>query len=119
MHFRFGHSPGEVDLDDIRVTEVDTGRDVIPPQAFEGGDGDFTGRWTVWPPGPKNTVGTVRGRKGPRTRQAPADCTSRSRRRPAADWPDFHVYHRRQPDARQGAALPGEPLGRGPSRLGT
>jgi hypothetical protein len=92
MHFRFGGTPGEIDLDDIRVTEIDAGRDVIPAQVFEGGDGDFTDRWTFWPPGPKNTVGTVRVEKG-RGRDNTGGLHVSLKAPPEGNWPDFHVYH--------------------------
>ncbi|HUT88467.1 MAG TPA: beta-galactosidase [Thermoguttaceae bacterium] len=92
VHLRFGQTPGDVYLDDVRVVEIDTGRDVIPRQTFDGGAADFTSRWTFWPTGPQNTVGTV---------QVEAGCGHEKsgglhvglKAPPDGGWPDFHVYH--------------------------
>jgi len=92
MHFRFGNTPGQVYLDDIRVVDVTTGRDVFPPCDFEDGAEGLRRAWTHWPPGAQNTVATVsvvpgQGRKGSAALhvalKAPAD----------GRWPDFHLYH--------------------------
>jgi len=92
MHFRFGDTPGEVRLDDIRVTDLDTGQDAVPACTFDRGETDFTRDWAFWPTGEQNTVGTVAvtpgaGRDGSGglrvTLKAPAD----------GKWPDFHLYH--------------------------
>ena len=92
MHFRFGSKAGTIDIDDIRVVDLDDGRDVIPTCGFEDGPESLSRRWTVWPPGAKNTVGQVglepgSGRDGSTSLHVvlkpPADGT----------WPDFHVYH--------------------------
>jgi hypothetical protein len=40
MHFRFGHTPGDVYLKDIRVTDLDTGREIVPASRFAGGMAD-------------------------------------------------------------------------------
>jgi hypothetical protein len=91
MHLRFGQTPGEVCLDDIRVVDADTKEEVLPRCDFEQGAGSFGTRWTFWPPGAKNTVGTVAvkpdaGRGGSAalgvTLKAPPD----------GHWPDFHIY---------------------------
>lgn len=93
MHLRFGQEPGTIALDDIRVVDLDTGREVFPVAAFEGGPGDFEREWTFWPTGEANTVAAVtvaegRGRDGTRglliTLRAPPD----------GAWPDWHLYHR-------------------------
>jgi hypothetical protein len=92
MHFRFGRVPGDIYLDDLRVAELETGRDVIPLTTFEAGEGEFAREWKIWPFDDQNTVGTVRieqgmgraGSKGLHVRlKAPANGT----------WPDFHIYH--------------------------
>ena len=64
MHFRFGAKDGAVDLDEIRVVDLDDGRDVIPLCTFEGGPAEFASDWTVWPPGQQNTVGKVEVKPG-------------------------------------------------------
>ena len=51
--------PGEVFLDDIRVVDVASGRQVSGLSDFEGGMESFSRNWTWWPPGPANTVATV------------------------------------------------------------
>ncbi len=92
MHFRFGHTPGEVYLDDIHVVDLDASIDLIPLCDFESGPDSFKRDWTFWPPDAKNTVATVRVSPGAGhdksaglqiTLKAPAD----------GKWPDFHVYH--------------------------
>ncbi len=92
LHLRFGSVPGEIVFDDLRVTDLDAGRDVIPLCDFESGPESFTRDWTFWPTGDANTVATVSvvpgaGREGSAglrvTLKAPA----------AGAWPDFHVYH--------------------------
>src|SRR6185437_88848 len=42
MHFRFGQTPGEVDLDDITVTDLSDSHIVLPRCDFEGGTPSFT-----------------------------------------------------------------------------
>ncbi len=92
MHLRFGQSAGEIILDDMRIEDLNTGKDVLPVQRFEGGEADFTSQWSMWPQGAQNTTGAVKvlpsaGRNGSGGLQvkiiAPPDGT----------WPDFHVYH--------------------------
>lgn len=92
MHFRFGPSEGTVDLDDIRVVDLDDGKDVIPRFTFEKGQSDFTRAWTFWPSGAANTVGAVEVKAG-----AGSDGSAGLRvelKAPAGGrWPDFHIYH--------------------------
>ncbi len=93
LHFRFGQAPGDVSLDDIRVTDLDSGKDVAGPYQFEAGQEDITKTWHIWPPPQQqNTVGSVAvkagvGREGSGglhvALRAPAD----------GHWPDFHIYH--------------------------
>ena len=89
MHFRFGQQAGEVVLDDIRVTDLDDKRDVLPTRDFEGGEQSFTHEWNVWPPEQKSDVDVAAGAGrdgsvGLRVQvKAPAD----------GNWPDFHIYH--------------------------
>lgn len=93
MHLRFNQEPGAIVLDDVRVVDLGTGREVIPACTFEGGAADFERDWTFWPTGAANTVATVevaegRGRGGTRglavALRAPTD----------GHWPDWHLYHR-------------------------
>lgn len=92
LHFRFGTEPGTVALDDVRIVDLTGGKDVLPPCRFEGGMGDFTREWSVWPPDQRNTVGSIEvspgagqdGTAGLKIElKAPAD----------GNWPDFHIYH--------------------------
>ncbi|NQT12666.1 MAG: hypothetical protein HQ582_07955, partial [Planctomycetes bacterium] len=92
MHFRFGATPGTVCLDDVHVVEIDAGQDVVPRQQYEQGIDDFNRHWTIWPPGPQNTVGAVEVKPGCGRDQsgglevdlkAPKD----------GRWPDFHIHH--------------------------
>ena len=90
LHFRFGRQPGQIDLDDVSVTDLDTGRELLPHADFEQGDESFRRDWTFWPRDAANTVGQVAvtestGRDGSAglrvTLAAP----------PRGDWPDFHI----------------------------
>lgn len=92
MHFRFGQTPGDMFLDDIRVTDLDTGQDVIPPREFEGGPSSFTDDWTFWPTGEANTVGTVTVEAGV-GRDGSAGLHVELSAPPGGQWPDFHIYH--------------------------
>ncbi len=92
VHFRFGHSDGEIVLDDIRIEDVQTGTPICPRYSFEPGDPTFEHHWSVWPQDNANTVGTHRvaagaGRNGSHALQIrlvkPQD----------GNWPDYHVYH--------------------------
>ncbi len=89
MHFRFGHQAGLVDLDDIRVTDLDAARDLLPTRDFEDGAASFTREWNVWPPELKDNATVVPGAgsensAGLRVQvKAPTD----------GNWPDFHIYH--------------------------
>ena len=59
LHFRFGHTAGDVFLDNIRIVDVTSGKDVSPLSDFESGQDSFSRQWTFWPPSPANTVGTI------------------------------------------------------------
>jgi beta-galactosidase len=92
MHFRFGRTPGDIYLDDIRVVDLADGQSVFPTADFEGGQESFSKSWTFWPTGAANTVGTIKvepqaGQSGSAglhvTLKAPPD----------GRWPDFHIYH--------------------------
>ena len=92
LHFRFGQTPGEVFLDNIRITDLTTGKDVTAPSDFEDGPDSFSRAWTTWPSGAANTVGVVKvessvgenGTAGLHVQLHP----------PAhGDWPDWHIYH--------------------------
>ena len=92
MHFRFGNTPGHVFLDDIRVVEIASGRDVLPRADFESGMAGFERSWHVWPPPAQNTVGTVRVEPG-KGRDGSAGLHVAISSPPGDAWPDFHIYH--------------------------
>lgn len=92
LHFRFGQIPGDVFLDNIRIVDTASGKEVAPACDFESGPDAFSRDWTFWPPGPANTVGTVLvepsvGASGS------AGLHVKLRQPPAAKWPDWHIYH--------------------------
>jgi len=92
MHLRFGNSPGDVYLDDIRVVDLDDGQEVFPASDFEDGEAGFSRSWTSWPTGAANTVGTVRVE--PRAgRDGSAGLHVALKAPPDGRWPDFHLYH--------------------------
>ncbi len=91
LHFRFGQAPGEIDLDDIHVTDLNTHQDVMPTRTFEGGAAEFARDWAVWPEGAANTVGTVRVEPG--VGEGGSAGLHISIKAPAnGAWPDFHVH---------------------------
>lgn len=92
MHFRFGHAPGDVYLDDIHVADLDGAIDLIPRCDFEGGLESFKRDWTFWPVGAANTVGTVdvlagAGHGGTAALHVKLSAPANGM------WPDFHIYH--------------------------
>jgi hypothetical protein len=92
LHFRFGRVPGEACLDDIRIVELASGKDLAPISDFEGGPESFARDWTTWPPDPANTVGTVAVKPSiGATSSAGLHVTLRQP--PAGPWPDWHIYH--------------------------
>ncbi|AMV36326.1 Beta-galactosidase [Planctomyces sp. SH-PL62] len=93
MHFRCGAKPGEVDVDDLRVVEMEDGREVIPLQDFEAGPGSFSRAWTFWPTGAQNTVGAAAVQAG--AGKGGSASLRIALKAPAAggEWPDFHVFH--------------------------
>ena len=92
MHFRFGQTPGDIDLDNVRVTDLDTRRDALPTRDFEGGQASFDHDWAVWPLGADNTVGTVQVQPGV-GQGGSAGLHVHVQAPPDGKWPDFHVHH--------------------------
>ncbi len=83
LHFRFGHSAGEVWLADVRVFDAETGEDVLPPDSFAKRQA-FDETWNVFPPGDANTVGAVEVADGG-LHVVIGDP-------PGGNWPDFHLH---------------------------
>jgi hypothetical protein len=92
LHFRFGELPGDVVLDNIRIEEMTSGKDVSPVSDFERGADAFSKDWTFWPPEPANTVGTVKV-EGSVGKSGTAGLHIKLRQPPDGKWPDWHVYH--------------------------
>ncbi len=93
LHFRFGQIPGDVFLDNIRILDIASGKEVTPEADFESGPEAFSRDWNSWPPGPANTVGTatVEAAVGA---GGTAGLHVNLRRPTAGEWPDWHIYHR-------------------------
>ena len=49
LHFRFDHKPATIWLDDVSVTELESGAELFPEYGFSGGMGDFRAHWSYWP----------------------------------------------------------------------
>lgn len=92
LHFRFGQTPGDVFLDNIRILDVASGKAVAPLADFESGPDSFSRQWTVWPPGPANTVGTVTVEPSVGAAES-AGLHVKLRQPSGGPWPDFHIYH--------------------------
>ena len=91
MHFRFGQTPGDIDLDNIRVVDLDTNSDALPTCDFEGGQASFDRRWAVWPLGADNSVGTAQVKPGA-GQGGSAGLHVHIQAPPDGKWPDFHVH---------------------------
>src|ERR1019366_686008 len=92
LHFPFGQIPGDVFLDNIRIVDIASGKEVMPACDFESGPDAFSRDWASWPPGPANTVSTVSvepsvGANGT------AGLHVKLSQPPAGQWPDWHIYH--------------------------
>jgi beta-galactosidase len=91
IHFRFDPAPGDIYLDDVCCTDLDTGKEVFPPADFEAGTDGFRRNWNVWPSGPQNTVGTVAVEPG-KGRDGSAALHVALKNPTIGYWPDFHIY---------------------------
>ncbi|QEH37807.1 hypothetical protein OJF2_63980 [Aquisphaera giovannonii] len=94
MHFRFGPKPGTIDLDEVRIVDLDDGREVMPRRGFEDGPGSFAADWSAWPPDEKNTVGKLAvapgaGKGGSAGLRIELTAPARA----GEPWPDFHIHH--------------------------
>jgi hypothetical protein len=85
LHFRFAQAPGEIWLADLRIQDVETAKDILPPGSFATSEG-FAARWNAWPIGPANTVGAVAVSDGA--------LHITLKRPPHGGWPDFHLHSR-------------------------
>ena len=92
VHFRFGPMPGEILLDDIKVTDLDTGRDIIPRCDFESGPDSFKRDWTFWPADSRKTFAHIEVVPGA-GRDSSAALRVTLQAPPGGHWPDFHIYH--------------------------
>jgi len=92
MHLRFGPTPGDVSLDDIRVVDLADNTDVIPVCDFESGTEGFRRNWTFWPSGAEDTVAKMEVRPGC-GRDGSAGLHVQLQAPPNGHWPDFHIYH--------------------------
>jgi len=92
MHFRFGPTAGDVFLDEIQVTDLDSREDLIPRCDFERGEADFAKDWTYWPPVPANNVGHISVDSGS-GHDGTAGLHVTLTDPPNGEWPDFHIYH--------------------------
>ena len=92
MHFRFGPTAGEIILDDIQVTDLDAGRDIVPRCDFESGPASFKRDWTFWPADATNTVARIEVAPGA-GRDGSAALRVKLHAPPGGHWPDFHIYH--------------------------
>jgi len=83
LHFRFHKKASQFQMRHVRVVDAETGRDVLPIGSFTTKQ-SFDDIWNLWPPGQKNTVGTVE------IRDAAVHVTLAQP--PAGSWPDFHLH---------------------------
>ncbi|MEN6545642.1 MAG: beta-galactosidase [Armatimonadia bacterium] len=84
LHFRFGQTPGEVWLADVRLRDAQTGDDVLPAGSFATPEG-FAQTWSRWPPDDKNTVGKHEVADG-------ALHVTLTNPPGGGNWPDYHFH---------------------------
>lgn len=85
LHFRFGKTPGTVQITDVRIVNTVTGADALAVGSFAD-QASFEKYWQSWPLGEANTVGTMAADDGVLTVTLANPKTGA--------WPDFHVYCR-------------------------
>ncbi|MFV1965697.1 MAG: hypothetical protein ACC628_09770 [Pirellulaceae bacterium] len=83
LHFRFHKKASRFQMRNVRVVDADTGRDLFPVGSFATME-RFDDVWNVWPPGERNTVGTVE------VENAAVHVTLTEP--PGGNWPDFHLH---------------------------
>ena len=83
LHFRFAQVPGDVWLADVRIQDVKTGNDILPPGSFATEE-SFRKNWSSWPDGSANTVGTIKMETG--------SIHVSLKNPPGGNWPDFHLH---------------------------
>lgn len=83
LHFRFESKAATWWLRELRIRDAATGADVFPVGSLAAAE-TFAATWNTWPPGERNTVGTVRAGEGllEVVLRAPPD----------GAWPDFHLH---------------------------
>ncbi len=91
MHFRFGQTPGEIIVDDIRVFDLTDNREILTSD-FENGADSFSKGWNIWPPPTQNNVGTIEVVPGA-GRDKSAALRIQLKAPANGTWPDFHIYH--------------------------
>lgn len=85
LHFRFGQEPSAIWIADVRIIDLESGRDVLPADSFASADA-FRKAWNSWPAGADNTVGKAASEKGA------LHVTLTAPPKPGSKWPDFHLY---------------------------
>lgn len=85
LHLRFDKAPGDIWFSDLRVTDVATGADVLPPGSLATEDA-FRRRWTSFPPATGPTTAATLGLADGALHVAPVAPEA------GAPWPDFHLY---------------------------
>ncbi len=90
FHFRFTKVNSTTIIDDFRVIDLDTGKDIQPIRDFEGGPEEFKEQWKCWPVSVLGTLAEFgveegcghEGTWGLKLKLEPQDKL----------WPDFHYF---------------------------
>ncbi|MCL5271197.1 MAG: hypothetical protein M1457_11775, partial [bacterium] len=101
MQLRFGQEPCNVYLDDIHVTDLDGGTDLIAPTAFEGGPDSYKPDWTYWPTDGSKPAGTVEVTPGAGRGGSAALHVKLTEAAAGARY-GFHVYHQQNLNITEG-----------------
>ncbi len=91
FHFRFGHHPLDILIDQFEVIDLTDGTHLLPLDEFDYSPEEFLKQWSFFPRDERNTVGKMQVvPKGGINDSAALRITQRD---PAdGKWPDFHCY---------------------------
>lgn len=93
LHFRFEKKPSTVWVANISITDLTTGKVVLPKNSFLNGMDDFKKQWWYWPTEKDDCVAiSIDKTGGPDN--TPAIRIDFKERPEGQKWPDFHFYSR-------------------------
>lgn len=101
LHLRFSHEPGEIRIDDLSITDVETGKIIYSAQSFEDPQ-IFAKNWYEWPKNANDSVGKMKIVSGMGYQQSGGLVVQLTKPPRGTPWPDYHIYLRPQLDLKEG-----------------